>query len=739
MNTHTFTRGFTLPEILVSLSLIIILTTILLPSLAGARQRAARAAAIKTMTTLRDKSEVLIMPTVTTGVYDRDNSKIYQSDLCSFGFVSDLQSINKRLGYSAYVAVNSTAANVELSSSALSAILNTTKCHERSDGTAWVVLSDTNPNTLEKELFCTDYTGFAGIIQENYQLEDWQCDADANTLQYGTGTGYGQGGLGSVACDPTKTKCIKIIPTTCKNPDPITGLCPPCPKYDDPTTDWRENDCDCDKDGIPNDLDQCDTCDADGKLGDVCGVNTLFNWYVRSFDIQGGNFIVGGTFSQYGTGVNNKVVWKIARIKPDGSLDTTFGSAAAGSNKGLKSTGEQHNNNPGTDAEPAFVRGGVAGSAGIKSLSSGNIMVLGAGSDAGNTEYDANSHNGKGLFITNVNGILNTTFMNNVGVGLQCEASVLGSGPCGTMSSVEVGSEIWIAGRFNKWSNKDVQAGIVKLQSNGTVLDQNNQISSDDLVWNNNNWVNLIKTGTSIYATTDSTDIYYGSDYQFTTGNFQVKDSVNPSNTRDSVIARFTSAGVFDKNFKIPYDTFTYQTTPSIQRKFSQLYSVVEIGNYVYITGDFRVGNYENIARFNRSSGSAVLDTTFAGGSLKISGSDAANGTQGMYLLKLSTGKLLVYGDISTFNGVAVNDMVRINQDGTKDNSFDVGSGITSTIKYRPGEYGSVGTVETGIQMVRAVYENPDKTLIIMGEFSEWGGKKRGYMATLNNNGALSE
>ena len=72
------------------------------------------------------------------------------------------------------------------------------------------------------------------------------------------------------------------------------------------------------------------------------------------------------------------------------------------------------------------------------------ITVLGAGSDAGNTEYDANSHNGKGLFITDVNGILNTTFMNNVGVGLQCEASVLGSGPCGTMSSVEVGSEIWI-------------------------------------------------------------------------------------------------------------------------------------------------------------------------------------------------------------------------------------------------------------------------------------------------------
>ena len=193
---HRTLKALTLPELLISLSVIIILATVLLPSLAGARQRAAKAAAIKTVSTLRQKSEVLLTPT-TAG--SSTTSKVYRNDLCSVGFLEDAQNVTKRLSYAAYNPasdsfVKEVASNTDIGKD------NAVTCHEKSDGTAWFVIADIETKTPDVTMYCTDYTGFAGEISPTNLVDDWQCDPDNSTVIYNLGSGFSQDGNG--VCTP---------------------------------------------------------------------------------------------------------------------------------------------------------------------------------------------------------------------------------------------------------------------------------------------------------------------------------------------------------------------------------------------------------------------------------------------------------------------------------------------------------------------------------------------------------
>jgi len=79
--------------------------------------------------------------------------------------------------------------------------------------------------------------------------------------------------------------------------------------------------------------------------------------------------------------------------------------------------------------------------------------------------------------------------------------------------------------------------------------------------------------------------------------------------------------------------------------------------------------------------------------------------------------KLVVVGDFTNVNGVAQNFITRLNRDGTRDTTFNIGTGADNP--------------------VRAVAVAPDGKVYVGGLFNVLGGNARFYLGRLDSNGAL--
>lgn len=80
-----------------------------------------------------------------------------------------------------------------------------------------------------------------------------------------------------------------------------------------------------------------------------------------------------------------------------------------------------------------------------------------------------------------------------------------------------------------------------------------------------------------------------------------------------------------------------------------------------------------------------------------------------------SDGKILVGGHFSVYNGVPANRIIRLNADGTKDNSFITGSGFNNT--------------------VNKIAMQPDGKILIVGNFTMYNGVAENRIIRLNANG----
>jgi len=86
-------------------------------------------------------------------------------------------------------------------------------------------------------------------------------------------------------------------------------------------------------------------------------------------------------------------------------------------------------------------------------------------------------------------------------------------------------------------------------------------------------------------------------------------------------------------------------------------------------------------------------------------------------------GKVLVAGDFTTYDGLTQNRLVRLNTDGTKDTSFDVGIGFSTLVLY------SLSTV--------TITPQPDGKIIIDGPFTTYNGVTENGIIRLNQNGSI--
>lgn len=191
-------------------------------------------------------------------------------------------------------------------------------------------------------------------------------------------------------------------------------------------------------------------------------------------------------------------------------------------------------------------------------------------------------------------------------------------------------------------------------------------------------------------------------------GKILIGGGFNQVNTIGQVgIARLNADGSTDTGFSTGGDLNNWVENIALQPDGKILIA----GSFTTIKGTAR----NRIARLN-ANGS--LDTTFNPGG-------GANGT--VYeVLALANGKILIAGNFTQFNGVAVARVARLNANGTLDDTFSVGAGPTNP----PAGAG-------WDPIIWAAAEQADGKIILSGEFATFNGAARKYIARINADGSL--
>lgn len=182
-------------------------------------------------------------------------------------------------------------------------------------------------------------------------------------------------------------------------------------------------------------------------------------------------------------------------------------------------------------------------------------------------------------------------------------------------------------------------------------------------------------------------------------GKILVGGDFNLYNGTSSVnIVRLNPDGSFDSTF-VTGTGFSGNWTKSIS--IQQDGKIIVGGNYTSYNGT--TANY--IARLN-SDGS--IDPTF----------DTGTGFNGTVMITAiqPDGKIIAGGDFTSFNGSNINRIIRLNPDGSRDTSFDPGTGFDD----RP----------------RTISVQQNGRIVIGGTFTEFNGATAKLIARLNSDGS---
>ncbi len=463
---------------------------------------------------------------------------------------------------------------------------------------------------------------------------------------------------------------------------------------------------------------------SDGSKDTTFNTGTGFNNNVALIKLQAdGKIVVGGYFTTYNGVTENKII----RLNSNGNKDTTFntGTGILGFvfSIEVQTNGKiliggfftdyngviEHNIirlNTNGSKDTTFATGTGFGSwvNTIKQQADGKILV---GGDFSN--YQGVTENK--IIRLNTDGTKDATF--NIGTGFDQFVKII---------TQQTDGKILIGGIFNSYNTVN-QKGIVRLNSNG---------SKD----------NTFNIGTGYNGSVNS--IIQQSDGKILVGGaFTTYNGVT-----ENRIIRLNSDGAKDTTFNNgQFDNIIRTTEEQTDGK-------ILVGG---LFTSFK-GNTENrIIRLNTDS---TKDTSF----------NTETGFDGtIYSIKNQTdGKIIVGGGFTTYKGVAQNYLIRLNTDGTKDASFDIGTGFDAsvrTVKILDNGKILVGGTFTNYQGVTAnrlillnadgtkdtsfntgtgfnndVYtlvQQTDGKFLVGGLFTTFNGTTVNRMVRLNTNGTL--
>ena len=367
---------------------------------------------------------------------------------------------------------------------------------------------------------------------------------------------------------------------------------------------------------------------SDGSLDATFDPGLGANNFIFAIKIQSDSkIIIGGNFTSY-NGISKNY---IARLNIDGTLDTTFTQGTA-TNSSIYCVDIQ---------------------------SDGKIIIGGAF-----TSYNGIVRNY--IAKLNTNGTLDTSFN-------------IESGPLnGTITtaisfvSIQQDGKIIITGLLNSY-NGIARKGIARLNLDGTL-----DLFFDPGLGTNNN-----VSSTTVQS--DGKIIIVGS---FTTYNGKNKFGIN----------RLEINGDSDSSFN-----------PGLGSESTIRKTFLESSGKIIIGGDFTSYNGEPINKFARLNVDGGVDATF------VTGTGPDNSVS--FIDELSNGKFIIAGDFSSYNGIPIKKIARLNTDGTLDTTFNTGTATNN------------GIFSMGLQT--------DGKILIGGFFNSYNGIASNRIARLNTDGSL--
>ena len=411
-----------------------------------------------------------------------------------------------------------------------------------------------------------------------------------------------------------------------------------------------------------------------GSIDDSFIYGTGFDNAVYEFSIQSdGKILVGGAFTSYDGTTSNRII----RLNFDGSIDNTFVTGAGFDN--------------------------IVNI--IKIQSDGKILV--------------------GGYFTNYDGVLSNYIIRLNSDGSIDNTFVIGNGFDSIVNIIELQSDekILVGGNFNNYSGASSNY-IIRLNSNGSID-------------------NTFVIGTGFNS--DVLTIQIQSDGKILVGGiFTSYDFTNAF-----YIVRLNSDGSIDNTFVVGNGFNGRVNTIQIQSDGKILVGGI-FSSYNEIPSN-------NIIRLN-SDGS--IDSSFVYGS----------GFVGfVYTIQIQIdGKILVGGNFSSYDGISSNFIIRLNSDGSVDNTFVTESGFNSVVVtmlikdngtlliggafslYKQttinriirlntnGVYDSSLFYNIGFNdLVRTINIQSDGKILVGGDFQSYDGVSSNYIIRLNPDGSI--
>ena len=441
-----------------------------------------------------------------------------------------------------------------------------------------------------------------------------------------------------------------------------------------------------------------------------------------------GKTILGGAFTTYSGSTANRVT----RINTDGSRDATF-SAGTGTNGTVSAIAVQ---------------------------SDGKIII------GGNfTEYTTSGS--RYIARLNTNGTIDTGSSWNSGQGFN--NNLLGL-------AIQSDQKILATGNFTAYSGS-TKNYIARINTNGTV--------DTGSSWNQGTGFNSSTSTLAIQS--DGKIVVVGG---FTTYSGSTSNRITRINTSGSRDTTFNVGAGFNSN---AVDVYVQPDQKILVTGIFTAYSgsvrngVVRINSDGTVDTTFNSGLSINTNTGTRcltqlSNGSVVLAGSFAGDlvsritALGLSGSLISQSiVSNLGLLNVpyemvfqSDGKLVIGGDFTSYSGSDANYITRINTNGSRDNTFNIGTGFNSTVNAlaiqsdgkilaggvftdystsgsrRIARLNTNGTIDTGSSWnsgqgfggtVNTLAVQSDGKIVVGGNFTLYSGSTKNYIARLNTDG----
>jgi uncharacterized delta-60 repeat protein len=446
---------------------------------------------------------------------------------------------------------------------------------------------------------------------------------------------------------------------------------------------------------------------TNGSIDNSFSIGSSFNYPPYDLELQtDGKILVGGYFTIY-SGVSVGV--GLIRLNTNGSRDNTL--------------------NIGSGFYSYFGEGGDGTVYTIQYQSDGKIIVGGVFTDYNGTSI------GSGIVRLTSGGTIDSTFNNGSGVG---EATVF---------SIKLQSDgkVLVGGNFTEYSGVSNNY-IVRLDSNGSIDTSfvigtgfNNAVY--DIELQSDGKILVVGGFTSYsgvarnYIIRLNTDGSVDTSFVIGTGfNASVESIAVNSNGKIIVGGAFTRFNGYLNNLICQLDSLSinnpilystdFRCYEALSEAFNNINPLFDIGtgfdgevNSIVIDSDGKIlvgggfGLYSGIPinKIIRLNTNYTIDNSF------VIGTGFNYSVYGIELQ--SDGKILVGGGFTSYSGVSRNGIIRLNTDGSVDNSFVIGTGFNS----------QVNTIEL----------QSDGKILVGGFFSLYSGVSKNYIVRLNSNGSI--